>query len=54
MSPMEITQSIIFTNQILDKVFIISTTKPRYQLTITQRITVIYHKAYDEKCSFPF
>jgi hypothetical protein len=40
-SQMEITHSIIFANQILHKVFIILTTKPRYQLTITQRITVI-------------
>jgi hypothetical protein len=41
MSQMEITHSIIFTNQILHKVFIILTVKPSYQLTITQRITVI-------------
>jgi hypothetical protein len=40
-SQMEITHSIIFINQILHKVFIISTTKPMYQLTITQRITII-------------
>jgi hypothetical protein len=40
-SQMEITHSIIFTNQILYKVFIISTINPRYQLTITQRINVI-------------
>jgi hypothetical protein len=38
---MEITHSIIFTNKILYKVLIISTTKSGYQLTITQRITVI-------------
>jgi hypothetical protein len=38
---MEITYSIIFTNQILHKVFIVLTTKPMYQLTITQRINVI-------------
>jgi hypothetical protein len=37
---MEITHSIIFTNQILHKVFIISTTMPRYQLTFIQRITI--------------
>jgi hypothetical protein len=37
----EITHSIIFTNQILHKVFIVSTTKPRYQLTIIRRIAVI-------------
>jgi hypothetical protein len=43
---MEITHSIILTNQILHKVFTISTTKTSYQLTITQRITVIEHKAY--------
>jgi hypothetical protein len=35
-SQMEITHSIIFTNQILHKVFIVSITKPMYQLTITQ------------------
>jgi hypothetical protein len=35
--PMEIAHSIIFTNQILHKVFIISTTKPMYQITITQK-----------------
>jgi hypothetical protein len=38
---MEITHSITFTNQILNKVFIVSTTKPMYHVTITQRITVI-------------
>jgi hypothetical protein len=37
----EITYSIIFINQILHKVFIVSTTKLMYQLTITQRINVI-------------
>jgi hypothetical protein len=40
-SQMEITYSIIFTNQILHIVFIILTSKPSYQLTIIQRITVI-------------
>jgi hypothetical protein len=40
-SQMEITHSIIFTNQILHKVFIILTIKSMYQLTITQRIDVI-------------
>jgi hypothetical protein len=34
-SQIETTHSILFTNQILHKVFIISTTKPMYQLTIT-------------------
>jgi hypothetical protein len=48
-SQIEITHSIIFTNQILHKVFIVSATKPRYQLIITQRITIISHKAYGEK-----
>jgi hypothetical protein len=33
-SQMEITHSIIFTNQILHKVFIVSITKPMYQLII--------------------
>jgi hypothetical protein len=40
-SQMEITHLIIFTKQILHKVFIILTIKPSYQLTITQRIIVI-------------
>jgi hypothetical protein len=40
-SQMEITHSVIFNNQILNKVFIVSTTKFMYQLTITQRITII-------------
>jgi hypothetical protein len=40
-SQIEITHSIICTNQILQKVFIVSTTKHMYQLPITQRITVI-------------
>jgi hypothetical protein len=40
---MEITHSTIFANQILHKVFIVLTTKPMYQLTITQRrITIIW------------
>jgi hypothetical protein len=38
---MKIIHSIIFTNQILHKMFIVSTTKTRYQLTITERIIVI-------------
>jgi hypothetical protein len=38
---MEITHLIIFTNQILHKVFIVSTTKSMYQVTITQRIIVM-------------
>jgi hypothetical protein len=38
---MEITHSIIFTNQILHNLFIVSTTKHMYQLTITHRIIVI-------------
>jgi hypothetical protein len=40
-SQMEITHSIIFINQMVHKVFIISTIKPSYQLTITQKIAVI-------------
>jgi hypothetical protein len=35
-SQMEIIHSIIFTNQILHKVFIVSTIKHMYHLTITQ------------------
>jgi hypothetical protein len=46
---MKITHSIIFTNQILHKVFIISTIKPMYEVIITQRINVIYLKAYSLK-----
>jgi hypothetical protein len=38
---MKITHSIIFINQILHKVFIVLTTKPMHQVTITQKITVI-------------
>jgi hypothetical protein len=38
---MEIIYSIIFINQILHKVFIILTIKLMYQVTITQKITVI-------------
>jgi hypothetical protein len=37
-SQIEITHSIIFTNQILHKVFIVSTIKPMYQLTITRSL----------------
>jgi hypothetical protein len=40
-SQVEITHSIIFINQILYKVFIVSTTKFMYQLTVTKRITII-------------
>jgi hypothetical protein len=40
-SSIEITHSIIFINQILHKVVVVSTTKPSYQLSITQRIIVI-------------
>jgi hypothetical protein len=38
---MKIMLSIIFTNQILYKVSIVTTIKPMYQVTITQRITVM-------------
>jgi hypothetical protein len=40
-SQIEITYSIILTNQILNRVLIVSTIKPMYQVTMTQRITVI-------------